>query len=192
MRADAEKKRSDLLQAAWRLFAQQGPDVSLRAVAAEANVGIATLYRHFPAKDDLILGLHEEIGDRIEKIVERHATDWDTDPHRTWNSLVHDIAALEVGALAYRMAPLAERSPHLVDALESRRSVTVAALDDALDRAKAAHLVAEDVDTLRFFSGLAAITRPLPPHVEAALPGQRAWLVDTYIAGLGAGGRTWK
>jgi AcrR family transcriptional regulator len=54
MRADARRNREALLQAAAELFAQEGTDVSLEAVAARAGVGIGTLYRNFPNRDSLV------------------------------------------------------------------------------------------------------------------------------------------
>lgn len=53
-RADARANRAALLAGAARLFAEQGPDVPLEAVAREAGVSIATLYRHFPSREDLV------------------------------------------------------------------------------------------------------------------------------------------
>ena len=54
MRADARRNREKLLEAAAELFAAEGTDVSLEAVAKRAGVGIGTLYRHFPTRDALI------------------------------------------------------------------------------------------------------------------------------------------
>jgi AcrR family transcriptional regulator len=54
MRADARRNREALLQAAGELFAEQGTDVSLEAVAARAGVGIGTLYRNFASRDALV------------------------------------------------------------------------------------------------------------------------------------------
>jgi len=54
MRADARRNREALLQAAAELFAVEGTDVSLEAVAARAGVGIGTLYRNFPNRDSLV------------------------------------------------------------------------------------------------------------------------------------------
>jgi len=54
MRADARRNREALLQAAAALFAEEGTDVSLEAVAARAGVGIGTLYRNFPNRDSLV------------------------------------------------------------------------------------------------------------------------------------------
>jgi AcrR family transcriptional regulator len=54
MRADARRNREALLRAAAELFAEEGTDVSLEAVAARAGVGIGTLYRNFPNRDSLV------------------------------------------------------------------------------------------------------------------------------------------
>ena len=54
MRADARRNREALLQAAAELFAEEGTEVSLEAVAARAGVGIGTLYRNFPNRDSLV------------------------------------------------------------------------------------------------------------------------------------------
>lgn len=54
MRADAARRREKIIEAAGKLFVAQGQKVKLEQVAAEAGVGIATLYRNFPTRDALI------------------------------------------------------------------------------------------------------------------------------------------
>jgi AcrR family transcriptional regulator len=53
-RADAQRNIDALLAAAEEEFAARGVDVNVRAIAARAGVGTATLYRHFPLRSDLI------------------------------------------------------------------------------------------------------------------------------------------
>ena len=53
-RADAQRNIDALLAAAGEEFTAQGVDVNVRAIAARAGVGTATLYRHFPLRSDLI------------------------------------------------------------------------------------------------------------------------------------------
>jgi len=53
-RIDARRNIDALLAAAKEEFATQGVDVNVRAIAARAGVGTATLYRHFPLRSDLI------------------------------------------------------------------------------------------------------------------------------------------
>ena len=61
-RADAQRNIDALLAAAKEEFAEQGVDVNVRAIAARAGVGTATLYRHFPLRSDLITAVfHREV-----------------------------------------------------------------------------------------------------------------------------------
>ncbi|MEU4518984.1 helix-turn-helix domain-containing protein [Amycolatopsis sp. NPDC024027] len=54
LRADAQANYNRLLEVAAQVFAREGADTSMKAIAAEAGVGIATLYRRFPTREDLI------------------------------------------------------------------------------------------------------------------------------------------
>jgi AcrR family transcriptional regulator len=54
LRVDAQRNRDRLLDAAVRAFSQDGPDVTLDAIAKDAGVGIGTLYRHFPTREALV------------------------------------------------------------------------------------------------------------------------------------------
>jgi AcrR family transcriptional regulator len=61
-RADAERNRARLLKAARSAFASGGP-VVLEQIARDADVGIGTLYRHFPTREALVEALYrEELG----------------------------------------------------------------------------------------------------------------------------------
>lgn len=53
-RADAQRNVDALLAAAKEEFAAHGVDVNVRTIASRADVGTATLYRHFPLRSDLI------------------------------------------------------------------------------------------------------------------------------------------
>jgi AcrR family transcriptional regulator len=53
-RADARRNLDAVLCAAMAVFAEDGVDAPMRSIAAKAGVGIATLYRHFPQRSDLI------------------------------------------------------------------------------------------------------------------------------------------
>lgn len=53
-RADAQRNRERLLDAAVHAFSEGGPSVTLDAIAKDAGVGIGTLYRHFPTREALI------------------------------------------------------------------------------------------------------------------------------------------
>jgi AcrR family transcriptional regulator len=61
VRRDAARNHQRLLEAAGRVFAEQGLDTGVDEVARAAGVGMGTLYRHFPTKDALIGALVDEI-----------------------------------------------------------------------------------------------------------------------------------
>lgn len=54
MRADAQKNRQRLIDAAVELILEVGGDPSRDAIAQRAGVGIGTLYRHFPDQQALL------------------------------------------------------------------------------------------------------------------------------------------
>ncbi|MEU2679904.1 TetR/AcrR family transcriptional regulator [Streptomyces sp. NPDC007107] len=54
MRADARKNRDHLLAVAGTALSEQGVEVSLRDIARRADVGLATLLRHFPTREALL------------------------------------------------------------------------------------------------------------------------------------------
>ena len=62
-RADAERNRQRLLEAAKAAFGENGASTSLEDIARAADVGIGTLYRHFPTRDALIEAVYRhEVG----------------------------------------------------------------------------------------------------------------------------------
>ncbi|MFB7652383.1 MULTISPECIES: TetR/AcrR family transcriptional regulator [unclassified Streptomyces] len=57
-RADARRNEKTLLDAAAAVFVRAGVEAPVRDIAAEAGVGTATIYRHFPTRADLIIGVY--------------------------------------------------------------------------------------------------------------------------------------
>jgi AcrR family transcriptional regulator len=57
-RADAARNRAKLVDAATRAFAASGEDTSLEGIARAAGVGIGTLYRNFPTREDLVAAVY--------------------------------------------------------------------------------------------------------------------------------------
>src|SRR6185437_6237609 len=53
-RADAQRNRESILDAAKQAFTRDGANASLDDIAKQAGVGAGTLYRHFPTRDALI------------------------------------------------------------------------------------------------------------------------------------------
>ena len=57
-RADARRNEQALLAAAAAVFVRSGVDAPVRDIAAEAGVGMGTIYRHFPTRADLIIAVY--------------------------------------------------------------------------------------------------------------------------------------
>ncbi|MGV9499331.1 TetR/AcrR family transcriptional regulator [Streptomyces sp. NPDC003642] len=72
MRADARKNREHLLAVAGAAISEQGVEVSLRDIARRADVGLATLLRHFPTREALLDALlrtgFDELTARAEEL----------------------------------------------------------------------------------------------------------------------------
>src|SRR6201990_405955 len=64
-RADAERNRDKILAAAREAFADPEAEVSMAEVARRAGVGMATLYRNFPGRRELLEALYSEVIDGI-------------------------------------------------------------------------------------------------------------------------------
>jgi AcrR family transcriptional regulator len=67
LRADAARNRARVLEAALEAFAAKGLSVPIDDIARLAGVGAGTVYRHFPAKEDLVLAV---IADQMQRIIE--------------------------------------------------------------------------------------------------------------------------
>ena len=74
-RADAEQNRSAIIEAAAQALAVDGA-VSLNAIAKLAGVGNATLYRHFPTREALILEVYRRevraLAETADELLQRH------------------------------------------------------------------------------------------------------------------------
>src|ERR1700754_5352292 len=66
-RADAVRNRERVRAAAKAVFSAGGPEASLEAVARKAEVGIGTLYRHFPTRQDLFEAVYRR---EVQQLVE--------------------------------------------------------------------------------------------------------------------------
>jgi AcrR family transcriptional regulator len=64
MRADAQRNRRLLLDAACRVFVEVGTGAALEVIARRAGVGIATLYRHFPDRVALVRAVAVDVMSR--------------------------------------------------------------------------------------------------------------------------------
>src|SRR5215475_3533837 len=69
-RADAERNREKILVAARSAFADPEADVSMAEVSRRAGVGMATLYRNFPGRQELLEALYTDEVDAICEVAE--------------------------------------------------------------------------------------------------------------------------
>ncbi|MBM4796049.1 TetR/AcrR family transcriptional regulator [Streptomyces sioyaensis] len=58
-RADAQRNRETVLTAAAGVFVTSGVDAPIRQIATQAGVGMATIYRHFPTRADLVTAVYQ-------------------------------------------------------------------------------------------------------------------------------------
>jgi AcrR family transcriptional regulator len=59
-RRDVQRNLERVLQAAQELFAERGADVKMEEVARRAGVGVGTIYRRFPSKEQLFAAVSED------------------------------------------------------------------------------------------------------------------------------------
>ncbi|WP_205698733.1 TetR/AcrR family transcriptional regulator [Conexibacter sp. SYSU D00693] len=72
LRADARRNRERILAAAKQLLAEAGADAQMDDIARRAGVGVGTLYRHFPTKDELLGALLKQKFVELKARAERH------------------------------------------------------------------------------------------------------------------------
>jgi AcrR family transcriptional regulator len=116
MRADARRNREAVLKAARFLFAEKGIEAQMDEIARKAKVGVGTVYRHFPTKEDLLDAL---IAQRFEALCERAAQAVEEsesgDPWDAFEGFIHFSAELQTGDRALSEA-MANRSERMHDA----------------------------------------------------------------------------
>ena len=102
LRADAARNSERILRAAREVFAASGPGALLEEIAQQAGVGIATLYRRFPDREQLVHAAIEQIlAEMISPATEQALAD--ENPKRglvTLLSAAMSIAARERNTLA--------------------------------------------------------------------------------------------
>lgn len=159
MRADAKKNYELLLGIAREVVAEQGADASLRDIARRAEVGLGTLYRHFPTRDALFEALLRGGFDALEKEAVSLATaDSAADALVAWLRQIVAMAHAWRGVIAVMVAA--------IDAPDSALHASCVAMKAAgtrlLVRAQAEGTARRDIDGADLF----------------ALVGAMAWLGD--------------
>src|SRR3954447_11889388 len=69
MRADARRNRHAVLEAGARLLAER-PTASMQEIADASGVGRTTVYRHFPAREDLVAALVAQVVEEVAGVPE--------------------------------------------------------------------------------------------------------------------------
>jgi AcrR family transcriptional regulator len=154
-RADAQRNRERVLEAAKIVFSAGGPEASLEAVARKAGVGIGTLYRHFPTREALYAAVYrrevEQLGELAEELKTEAAP---VDALRQWLRANVEFVATKKG-MAAALALASTAPPSELTAFSFERLTK--AIRILLDRATAAGEIRADVsaeDLLRTLVGM--------------------------------------
>lgn len=181
MRADARRNRGRLIDAAVELILESGGEPAMDAVATRAGVGIGTLYRHFPDRQELLRGVVLEVLDRtIER--GRSALAEAPDGREALRRYMHDAidAGLGVVNIVHPMIDAPDWPERRAAAGEVLQRLTEAARRDG---AIGAAVTADDIAmaTIRF-------CRPLGIGSDAAAERAIAHRqLDDHLQGLSAG-----
>ena len=139
-RADARRNRERVLEAAREALAEHGLDAQMDDIAARAGVGVGTVYRHFPTKEDLVGAL---VADRWRSLTEAAFPAFEVDdPWQGLSEYLWRAARLQCDNRAW--AQLAAAAPLGVEA-EDERQELVAVTDKLVARAKKAGVVRKDL-----------------------------------------------
>ncbi|WP_330293173.1 TetR/AcrR family transcriptional regulator [Streptomyces sp. NBC_00576] len=142
LRSDAERNRERIIAAARKVFARDGLNASMASVAREAGVGIATMFRRFPAKEELVAAV---FADRMDAYADAVAVALD-DPD-PWHGFVGYIeTACAMQAADYGFADVLTTTFPTAKAMEERRNEAYEGMVRLIGRAKATGRLREDFD----------------------------------------------
>ena len=154
MRADARKNYSHLLAVARDVVAEHGADASMRDIARRADVGLATLLRHFPTREALLDALLRARFDELTaKARNLETVSLPDDALVSWLQSVVACACKYQGVVKAMMANMEETSSALHFSCVTMR----AAGTRLLTRAQAAGLARTDIDGTDLFALAAAL-----------------------------------
>jgi AcrR family transcriptional regulator len=186
LRTDAARNRSNILDAARRLVAQQGATASMDDIALAAGVAVGTLYRHYPTKTDLVAAVVEDsmmsMAQTTEEALAAVQVGADAWPEleRLFRTLsarhAQDKAAKAAASLLGKALP----DPTVTPEPGSPSGRAAAAVTALLARARAAGAVRDDVTLV----DLALLLDGLPG--DGVPQDVRDRYVDIVLAGLAA------
>ncbi|MEU2288222.1 helix-turn-helix domain-containing protein [Streptomyces sp. NPDC013178] len=142
LRSDAERNRERIIAAARTVFARDGLNASMASVARQAGVGIATMFRRFPSKAELVDAVFI---DRMTAYADAvTATLDDPDPWHGFVGYVETACAMQ--AADYGFADVLTTTFPAAKALEHRRNEAYEGMVELIGRAKATGRLREDFD----------------------------------------------
>jgi AcrR family transcriptional regulator len=175
-RADAARNYDKLIAAAREAFAEAGASTSLEEIARRAEVGIGTLYRHFPNRQALLEAVYV---DEVAALCQSAADHSELPP---WEALVGWLHRF-VGYLATKQALAAELLSYVdrdAQVFQTCRAGLFEAGEPLLQRAQEARVVRADTnltEIIQMVGGIAKIQATEPERIdhilEMALDGLR-------------------
>ncbi|MFD9704351.1 TetR/AcrR family transcriptional regulator [Lentzea sp. NPDC059081] len=175
LRADAARNREKLLAAAADLFADRGLDVPMEHIARHAEVSIGTLYKHFPAREDLVTAIFPERLAALDVLGAKALAD--EDPWRAFTTFLEDLYALQAQDRGLNDI-LARDFPNAPEAVSTcHRGAGHAEV--LIDRAAAAGVLRADYS----LADLATLTRAMAQVIRDS-PGEWRRFLSIYVDGL--------
>ncbi|WP_315701757.1 MULTISPECIES: TetR/AcrR family transcriptional regulator [unclassified Bradyrhizobium] len=177
-RADALRNRERVLEAAKVVFSAGGADASLEAVARQAGVGIGTLYRHFPTREDLFEAVYRREVEQLSELAEQLKSEPSAlEALRRWLRSTVQFVATKKGMMA-ALAIVMNANSELAAYSHAHLIASIGAL---LSRAVAAGEVRGDVtadDLLRALIGMCYM------HDQTGWHQSVLRLLDVFVDGL--------
>jgi AcrR family transcriptional regulator len=142
LRADAERNRRRILEAAREAVAEEGLDVGVEEIARRAGVGMGTLYRRFPTKQDLLDAIAEDRIAQVQAAVSAGLAEEDA-----WTGLRLTMRALTQAWVEDRsfMAAIGTQLAKRGKKVQAARRQVFADLDALIERAQREGALRPDV-----------------------------------------------
>jgi AcrR family transcriptional regulator len=184
LRADAERNRRRLIEAATEIFCERGLDIGVGEIAQQAGVGRGTLFRNFPTKEHLIAAV---VVQRLSESVARGRLALQApDPGQA----LFDLIDQSIGLAATDRALFDAIGDALLANAEIRagHSEMMDVLDELVSRAQAAGALRADigaVDVLMMIKGICEAMRSFQ-HVDPDVGMRQLDLLWSAISTPGA------
>lgn len=154
MRVDAKKNYDHILAVADTVITQNGADASLRDIARKAEVGLGTLYRHFPTREALLEALlRTQFDELTTKASELEKANSAEDALVSWLHDVFICTGIYQGVVSVMIAAMEDTE----SALHASCVTLRASGGRLLQRAQAEGLARVDIDGEDLFSLVAAL-----------------------------------